>query len=126
MATALQLIPESTAVVAGAAFLTIRQVSQLTHLSIDTLKAINLAGDGPAFTEDNGRTRYTPEAVRAFQAKRSEAHKVLMAAIGGGNNPDIHGNTVPALVGFASGIADWRRVARISNGLFCRSGRKAQ
>jgi hypothetical protein len=111
-------IPETVA--DGAAMLSLCDVAQITRLSVDTLKALNLSGDGPDYTEDHGQIRYTLAAVREFQAQRSTAHKRLMESYGG---VCAHGNTVPALVGFAFGIADCPCVARIGNGLYCRVGK---
>jgi len=75
------LIPERAT--DDVAALTIRDVARLTRLSLDTLKSMNLAGDGPAFVEERGRVRYTADAVQAFQHKRSAAHRRLMAGSGG-------------------------------------------
>jgi predicted site-specific integrase-resolvase len=75
----MQLIPESVEVAHGPALLTIREVSQLTGVSIDTLKFLQLSGDGPAYVEEHGRVRYTVESVADWQAQRSVAHQRMMA-----------------------------------------------
>lgn len=62
------------------ALLTIRDVSQLTGRSIDTLKFLALSGGGPAYIEQHGCLFYTVEAVREWQSRGRDAHARLMAS----------------------------------------------
>ena len=66
--------------------LTIRDVAQMTAgVSVDTLKAMQLSYDGPEYVQlPDGSVRYTVEAVRKWQALRSEAHRQMMQSFGGG------------------------------------------
>ena len=82
MAATLQLIPESTTVADGAAVLTEKDVAAMLNLSRDTIRAMQLSHDGPAYTEREGRTRYRLADVLKYKALRSAAHKRLMDSFG--------------------------------------------
>jgi len=110
------------------AILNIYDVSDMTGLSLDTLKSLQLSDAGPAYIEDAGCIRYTVEAVCEFQTKRSAAHKRLMASYSGKpvlQSPAPIVATVPALVGFGKPVSP-ARFARIGNGLYCRVGTRAR
>ena len=122
MGTMHAMIPEP--VTASAAVLTQKDVAGMLNLSRDTLRAMQLSHDGPAYTCEQGRIRYTREAVREFQVQRHEAHEGLMNSYRVRSAPDARRDTVPALAGFASRIPERRSVASIgNNGLFCRVGK---
>ena len=77
----LAMIPASVA--EPAAVLTVKDVAGMLNLSIDTLKAMQLSHDGPAYTQfADGRVRYSFADVLKFQALRSAAHKRLMDSYG--------------------------------------------
>jgi hypothetical protein len=114
MATAqLAVVPESAP---GGALLNDREVSALTGVRLETLKYLWIIGEGPSYTEEHGAVRCTLADVLKWQAERRAAHSRLMASY-------RQVDTVPALVGFASGVSERPRIASIGNGIYCRTGR---
>lgn len=73
----------AVSVAASAAVLTVKDVASMLILSVDTLKAMQLSHDGPAYTQfADGRVRYHMADVLKFQALRSAAHNRLMDSFG--------------------------------------------
>lgn len=71
-------------VTASAAVLNENDVARIVNLSLATIRAMQLTGDGPAYARfADGRIRYSLADVLKFQALRSAAHKRLMDSFGG-------------------------------------------
>jgi Helix-turn-helix domain len=82
MAT-MQLELTAAPVAEPAAVLTEKDVARMLNLSRDTVRAMQLSHDGPAYTQfTDGRIRYRMADVLKFQALRAAAHKRLMASYG--------------------------------------------
>lgn len=69
-------LPESPA--PETALLNERQVSELTGISIETLRFLWLTGQGPAYSEDHGRIRCKLSDIQRWRALRSAAHERMM------------------------------------------------